>query len=81
MKNFEKFFYNDRTIFIKKVTNSKSKVTFVNEKKVFRRKYESSSRRVPSITKARALLGFKPEINLEEGLKRTIAWTKGELNI
>ena len=32
--------------------------------------------RVPSITKARDLLGFEPKVDLEEGLLRTIEWYK-----
>jgi nucleoside-diphosphate-sugar epimerase len=30
--------------------------------------------RIPSITKARDLLGFEPKVDLEEGLERTIEW-------
>jgi nucleoside-diphosphate-sugar epimerase len=30
--------------------------------------------RIPSIEKARELLGYEPEVDLEEGLLRTIAW-------
>ena len=30
--------------------------------------------RIPDVAKARTLLGFEPQIDLEEGLKRTIAW-------
>ena len=30
--------------------------------------------RIPNIDKARDLLGFEPEIDLEEGLRRTVAW-------
>lgn len=30
--------------------------------------------RVPSIAKARRLLGFEPKVDLEEGLRRTLAW-------
>lgn len=32
--------------------------------------------RVPNTTKAREILGFVPEIEMEEGLSRTIAWIK-----
>lgn len=32
--------------------------------------------RVPNTTKARDMLGFVPEIEMEEGLSRTIAWIK-----
>ena len=37
-------------------------------------KYEDVMRRIPDITRARELLGFEPQVSLEEGLRRTIAW-------
>ena len=37
-------------------------------------KYEDVMRRIPDITRARTLLGFKPEVDLENGLRRTIEW-------
>lgn len=40
--------------------------------------YEDVQRRVPDITKIRTLLGFEPTIGLEEGLRRTIAWQRGQ---
>ena len=36
--------------------------------------------RVPAIDKARELLGYEPEIDLHDGLLRTIAWYKGQLD-
>lgn len=35
--------------------------------------------RIPSIDKARELLGFEPEVDLEEGLLRTIAWYRDKV--
>ena len=35
--------------------------------------------RIPSIDKARDLLGFKPEVDLEEGLLRTIRWYRDKV--
>ncbi len=35
---------------------------------------DDPQRRQPDITKARHLLGWEPEVDLEEGLRRTIAW-------
>ncbi len=35
--------------------------------------------RIPSITKARELLGFEPKVDLEEGLERTIEWYRRNL--
>jgi dTDP-glucose 4,6-dehydratase len=37
--------------------------------------------RIPSIQKARDVLGFDPKIDLLEGLKRTIAWYGDNLNV
>lgn len=37
-------------------------------------KFADVELRVPDISKARALLGYAPEVDLEEGLARTIAW-------
>ncbi|MBP7828564.1 MAG: GDP-mannose 4,6-dehydratase [Kiritimatiellae bacterium] len=39
-------------------------------------KYEDVMRRVPDISKARALLGFEPKTDLEEGLRVTIDWQR-----
>jgi len=36
--------------------------------------YEDVRRRVPDITRARELLGFRPQVDLEEGLTKTISW-------
>lgn len=36
--------------------------------------------RVPSIEKARRVLGYEPKIDLEEGLQRTIEWYRGQFN-
>ena len=38
--------------------------------------YEDVMRRVPDITKICSTLNFKPEWDLEEGLKKTIDWQK-----
>ena len=40
-------------------------------------KYEDVMRRIPDITRARTLLGFEPQVDLEEGLRRTIEWQVG----
>jgi nucleoside-diphosphate-sugar epimerase len=34
--------------------------------------------RIPNIDKAKALLGFKPKVGLEEGLMKTIAWYRSQ---
>jgi UDP-glucose 4-epimerase len=40
------------------------------------KRYEDVMRRVPVTTKAQELLGVKAEIDIDEGLARTIAWQK-----
>lgn len=40
------------------------------------REYEDVRRRVPDVTKAQQLLGFKAKMSLEEGLLHTIEWQK-----
>lgn len=37
-------------------------------------RYEDVMRRIPDITRARELLGFEPQVDLETGLRRTIRW-------
>lgn len=37
-------------------------------------KYEDVMRRIPDITRARTLLGFEPQVDLEDGLRKTITW-------
>jgi nucleoside-diphosphate-sugar epimerase len=47
-------------------------------------RFESMNRvdvelRIPNIDKAREILGFKPKVNLEEALLRTIAWYREQI--
>ena len=37
-------------------------------------KYEDVQRRIPNIDKARSLLGFHPQVDLDAGLKTTVPW-------
>jgi dTDP-glucose 4,6-dehydratase len=53
---------------IKRVLGSGSPVTFVPKG------YVDVELRIPSIEKARTILGFEPEIDLEEGIRRTAEW-------
>lgn len=41
--------------------------------------YPDVELRIPDINKARELLGFEPKVELEEGLKKTIAWYRTKL--
>lgn len=53
-----------------RLSSSKSKMQFKELK------YPEVSIRVPSIDKARRILGFMPKVSLEQGIKRTIDWYK-----
>jgi nucleoside-diphosphate-sugar epimerase len=52
---------------------SASTITFAPKRE------DDPARRQPDITKARARLGWRPTITPEEGLRRTIAWYRDEL--
>jgi len=53
---------------IKRLSSSNSKIVFE------KREAKDVELRVPDIQKARDLLGYKPKVDLEEGLLRTIHW-------
>jgi nucleoside-diphosphate-sugar epimerase len=53
------------------LTNSKSKFEFTTGPEFME---DDPRRRCPDLTKAKTLIGFRPKISLEEGLKRTIQW-------
>jgi UDP-glucose 4-epimerase len=40
------------------------------------REYQDVRRRVPDVSKAEQLLGFKARVSLVDGLRRTIEWQK-----
>ncbi len=52
------------------------RLEFVPYNQISGRQYEDVLRRVPDVTKAEELLGFKARVSLEEGLLRTIEWQK-----
>lgn len=53
---------------IRELADSKSEIEYVSKN------YVDVELRIPSIDKARELLGFYPQYDLEEGLKKTIEW-------
>ncbi len=52
------------------------KLKFIPYDEIGGRRYEDVRRRVPDTTKANRLLGFKAQVSLEEGLKKTIEWQR-----
>ena len=57
-------------------SGSKSKPINVSTKEKYGSVYEDIPRRVPDVTKAHKLLGWKPETNMKEGVKKTVEWAK-----
>lgn len=61
---------------IKKLTNSKSKIELIPYEKAYEKGFEDMRHRRPDISKLQDLVGFKPKINIDELLKRTIKYFK-----
>lgn len=54
------------------------RLEFMPYQKISGRPYEDVMRRVPDVAKAEKYLGFRTQVSLEDGLKRTIEWQRGE---
>jgi nucleoside-diphosphate-sugar epimerase len=65
---------NGLALAVVRVTYSKSKIVYVPKN------FVDVELRIPNIDKAKKLLGYKPRIDLEEGLKRTATWYYGKIN-
>jgi nucleoside-diphosphate-sugar epimerase len=53
---------------------SRSPISFTSYESYYGPGFEDTRRRVPDITRAREILGWAPEVSLEDGLRRTIEW-------
>ena len=58
---------------IKRIANSKSEIIYVPKN------YVDVELRIPSIEKAKKILGFVPKYDLDEGLEKTIEWYRSAL--
>ena len=59
---------------IRDLVGSDSEITSVPYQRVFGDGFEDTRRRVPDISRAAEILGFRAETPLKEGLEATIAW-------
>ncbi|MEW6482820.1 MAG: GDP-mannose 4,6-dehydratase [bacterium] len=73
--NFETSIY-DLAKLIKELTNSNSEIVLTSYESYYGTGFEDTRRRVPSIEKAKEKLGVVAEVNLREGLLKTIDWCK-----
>ena len=55
-------------------TKSSSTVTHMSYEQRYGTSFEDTRRRVPSLDRAREVLGYSPTVDLSEGLDRTLAW-------
>ena len=62
---------------INRLVNNNAEVIFENSS----RTEGDPQRRRPDISRAKAILGWEPNINLEDGISRTIPYFKGEMGI
>jgi UDP-glucose 4-epimerase len=63
---------------IKELVGSPSEIVHVPYGEAYNVNFEETRRRVPDVRKAERVLGFRAEIPLEEGLRRTIDWFRDE---
>jgi UDP-glucose 4-epimerase len=63
---------------VKAMTGSRSPIELVPYNEVFGDSFEDMARRVPDITKIRTLVGYEPQVHLEEIIARTIEYWAGE---
>ena len=64
---------------IKRLVRSRSPIKLVPYASYYGEGFEDTRRRVPAVDKAKRLLGFVPKVDLETGLKKTIAWCRTHL--
>jgi UDP-glucose 4-epimerase len=64
---------------IKHFTCSQSPIIHIPYEEAYGKGYEDTPNRVPDLTKSNKLLHYFPFVDFDEGLRRTIAWYKQEL--
>jgi dTDP-glucose 4,6-dehydratase len=59
---------------------TQSKITIKIDKKRVRPKDSEVERLLADVTKARKMLSWQPEVNLDSGLKKTIKWISDHID-
>ncbi|HJN62519.1 MAG TPA: SDR family NAD(P)-dependent oxidoreductase [Candidatus Parcubacteria bacterium] len=65
---------------VKRLTKSKSQITFVPYNKVYGQGFEDMAHRRPDLTKIRKLIGYKVNISLKEAIKKIIRYLNSSVN-
>ena len=63
---------------IKRLVGAPSEIVHVPYGEAYNANFEETRRRVPDVRKAERILGFRAEVPLEEGLRRTMDWFRDE---
>ena len=66
---------------IRRLARSKSPIEFVPYEAYYGEGFEDMRRRVPSVEKARELLGYVPKVRLESGLRKTLSWCRRHFHL
>ncbi|MBI2989147.1 MAG: NAD-dependent epimerase/dehydratase family protein [Deltaproteobacteria bacterium] len=61
-----------------RLSGSRSTITFVPQESIYGESYEDIPRRVPDLRLMKRVLRVTPQVSLEEGLKRTLDWFRGQ---
>jgi UDP-glucose 4-epimerase len=59
-----------------RLTGSSSTIENISYEQAYGESYEDTRRRVPAVTKAKELIDFEVQVDMETGLKNTIAWAR-----
>jgi len=57
---------------VKKLTNSKSKIVYVDPKKIYGKYYEEAWNKIPDISKIKSMIGWEPKYAFEEIVKEVV---------
>lgn len=68
---------NDLALKVKQILASSSPITHVPYESYYGHGFEDTRRRVPDTARAREILGFSANVDLETGLRDTLAWCRG----
>jgi UDP-glucose 4-epimerase len=69
---------NELTGLIQELAGSGADVVHVPYSSAYGAHFEETRRRVPDVARAREVLGFEAQTGLEEGLRRTLEWFRGQ---
>jgi UDP-glucose 4-epimerase len=64
----------DLATLVVQLTGNQSTIDHVDYQTVYGDRFEDTRRRVPDVTRASAMLGFTAQVDIHEGLRRTIEW-------